>query len=181
MTRNTNRYNIKPMLFCVAGMVIVVRLFATGAFECVWFRDVSGSDSIVDIGLRLQLLCVLLSILLSSGFDSFSFAIAFLRRFSFFAVIVRLTTRFAFLAFSIATARYLSATSAFFLESVFLGSVLVKFRNGFNFLASAALLWYDGFGHVLFLNKRISSGPVAAQTATGSFYYTPSRVVVNGK
>ncbi len=67
MTKSTGRYNIKPVLFCVTGMMIVVCLFAARAFHRVDRWHTSTANCSVDSALCLHHRCVLLSISLFSG------------------------------------------------------------------------------------------------------------------
>ncbi len=176
MTNTTDRNDIEPVLFCVAGMVVVMCLFATGTVEGIWARQAAKANCCGDNVSCLYLLCVLLSVsvIISTGccFPFFSLAIAFDNCVHGGPVllVVPFFSLFTFFCASIFSRRCKGAQFALPLHSVFCGAVLVKFRSGFNFLASTALLWYDGFGHGFFFLKKLCLEPIAAQTVVGSLY-----------
>ncbi len=196
MTKSTHRNNIKPMLLGIAGMMVVVCLFAAGAFHRVNRLHLSRSDSVSNSvfcfntirelggifstntsGRRLATISLPVCFMGSLGLICFlvlflhifalrtlpmaslgnltlcAVSMAHVGCFALFAVIVRFAARFALPV-----------------NPIFGCAIFVKFRYLLSCLAFRALLWYDGFGHGLFLLKKLCLEPIAAQTVVGSLY-----------
>ncbi len=178
MTRNANRNNVKPVLFGVSFMVMVFLCFVitTSTFVVGCDQYLAGLDSIAhsNSGLWPQwIFSPNLNIgTATSGFALGCFCILPVGEFSFFASAMTLFRYFTLLGLLIAAALYKSTLFALTTTSIFRTGTLVKFRGGFNLLASRALLCYDDFGHGFFLIKKLCSEPLQARYLCGSLYYT---------
>lgn len=185
MTRSAYRNNIKPMLFSVTFVVMIVLcLFATRTSKVIGTSQFTISDSVVNCIYSLNLQFILSLILFSVStycfFPFFSLGI-------FFAmVIVQLSSFFGLRIF------FVSATMcllAFFCLGIFLYSfatagftgrmkvifgrfIFIKFRWRLKFFASTTSFRYDYFRRNLSPVKIMLEPVVGYTPAVGSFYYS---------
>ena len=179
MTFNTNRFNIKPMLFGVAFVVMVLlSLFPARTFQAIWAGQSIKSDSSINDIACFYLICINNSVSLV-GFSCDIFALfttavsVYIRAYQFFIVLIMTSySSFTFTAFMIYFIGDFSTTFALPLETVFCTAILRKFSDWFNLLASAALFCYDCFRHGFFLIKKLCLEPLQTQYLCGLFYYT---------
>ena len=147
MANTAQRNNIKPMLTGIAGVMVVPCLFATGACERRGRNDLARAN------------CMVYGIL-----GLFSFRILFSPR--LYTIAVDGFPRFGvriLLAHSLDSIRRVVLFTAGFAgkgSAIFCVAVLIKFRDRFNFLASRALLRYDGLEHGFFLYKKLCLEPL---------------------
>ena len=168
MTQNTNSNNIKPMLACIAFVVMVLLcLLTTRTFKSIgsWqfasrngvINGVHGLNSVRELSPSPSLASPVF------GFACLCLAVSDLATFAVFGSIVSSC-----------------AVLALRLKSVFRGSSFIKLRNELNFLADTALFCFNGFRHVLFLVKKLCLEPLQAQYLCGSLYCNQSLGNVNG-
>ena len=189
MTNTTDRDNNQPKLWGVAEKVMVFFcLFIAGAYKSVHFRHTSGLDSVAysTSGHASVVMLIIRSLMGSLGPVRFivlfprirvrrTLPMAFLRNLTLYTLVRANSCRLAFLALVVR----LRARFALILKSIFGCVSFVKCRYLLDDLAFGALLCYDGFGHVLFLHKRISSEPLQARYLCGSLYFNTNSYNVN--
>ena len=198
MTNTTHWNNIKPMLRCIALMVMVFLCLygAVIAFQSIKSGQFANSNSSVYntscsnfIGIEYVILFVRLPAL-------FRFVIPFetisLGNFSFFCFYVFSTGSFIYLfsllgfgiflitlpvclfALLSSAILFLVQGPAFFapgLKAFFSRRLFIKIRNGFKCLALSTILGYDCCSHSCFLSKRVWLEPVGSTILPiGSLY-----------
>lgn len=116
------------------------------------------------------------------------FALFYCCLFTFFGLIISFSGNFTFeslVMFSYSCSAFFVIVAlivtrfAVMLKSIFPCAVFVKLRQHFNSLAFATSFRYDSLRHLLFLNKSLCSGLVAAHTAVSLLYSTPNQIHVN--
>ena len=183
MTRNTNSFNIKPMLFSIAFVVMVLLcLFTTGAFKSAWLGNSVETNSVADCvsGFSFfRMHCPCFSLALTSCYFSFFASIVFClyNSFPFLVGFCPISPLLALIVFS--TTMFV-ADFTLPLQAVFSKAVLLKLRNGFNLLATATSFCYDGFRHGFFLFKKLCFEPLQTRRLCGFSHYTTIRGNVNG-
>lgn len=201
MAFNTHRDNIEPMFWCIAFvMVVFLCSFSTFAFESIWTRQVSTSDSNHYGSFSFSSLRIPFYPFLSGGFAFYGLLIppeAYLARIRLEVLfypslaVVGLAVfplRLVFISFSsfalgIFTAAFAMNFFAHFgllvkflanrtrgLPSISCPSILPKFRKWFNFLASAALLRYGSFRHNQFPKNWLCFEPPQGRSLCGFLY-----------
>ena len=163
MTNSTDRYNFK--MSGIVWMMIFSCLFTAFAFKGIDTWQFVLPDNIVD---RIT----------SLSFFNIFFGISSLDGLAFIGLFVPLLTglasialRISFLAGFIFKGLVIGFNAYFTLNviPVFYSPVLIKLRSFFDLLASTAAFCYDWFEHVLFLFKRICSGPLQDRFLSGFF------------
>lgn len=174
MTRNTNRNNVKPMLFCIAFVVMVllrlvvatVAFFGIGSWEsfvpnliinCIFCLATFWETSLVPVS---TVFCA------NSSFSCFGVKLpAILTFVSFFVSLKISKPSFTFVVGFLACFTHR-------LESIRTGTVFVKFKNRLNLLACGTSFGYDLLRHSFFLIKKLCLEPVSGYSpASGLFHY----------
>ncbi len=191
MTRNTSRNNIKPMLWFVTFMVMILLclMITVIAFQSLRMEQFASTNRVID---SIMGFC-------HFGMSSFNSDIS---SSALFALIVTLCACFSFFSFTVLAdifAMNLFAVFSFivflviqsFIFFVFLGllplpfaiftatikavfpaSVLIKFRCRFDLFAHPAIFCYDSLRHGFLHIRKSCLEPVARYIlAVGSFHY----------
>ncbi len=173
MTLTTNRYNIKPIFWRIAFVVMIFLCLprAVTASQGVEMQQLASNDSVGNSTIcfaafrimskisecafqicNFTLFCLVIA---SSGFLIYSFA--------FFALPISLLTNFGFWCFRellrVITITYFAITTS----ASFFGTVFIKIRKGFNFFALRTSFCFNWFRHGFFLTKKLCLEPIAAQ------------------
>ncbi len=177
MTRNTNRNNIKPMLFSMAVpmMVFFSLVGAIMAFKLCWFGQISFYNFVIyctSCFSALWITNVIQSrLLLIVCFTPIGFVIL-LAGFNYVS-----TTYFGRI---IILTRDIRAFFAIVSTSVFSTFIFVKFRQWFDLLAFDTFSYYDLLGHNRLLIRRLWLEPVSGDIpVSGSLYYLNNLPFVN--
>ncbi len=170
MTTSAHRYNSKPLLFSVTGMMIVVCLFAAVAYKSVRFGDMFRRDSVSNGVTCFMGSFALVGFLVLSPpiLARHTLPVAFSRNLTFHTVVIAHICRLAFFTVFVR----LTAILALMFKPIFGSAVIVKIRNLLSFLAFVADFCYDLFNHFRLLYRRFRSEPLQAQYLCGSFYYS---------
>ena len=168
MTRTTYRNNIKKMLRFVSEMVVVLFcLFVTVmAFQNFKSRQFAISNCVAYgtccssvFGMGIPIMTQSLQM---GNFTFLALVIMFVRNFTLFCLLIFcIMFRHAFFAITVI--------------AIFALCILMKFRNGFGYLAFGTSLYYDCLSHIRFLSKRQWLEPVGSTILPiGSLYYNNS-------
>ncbi len=181
MTRNTDRYNIKPVLFNIVFMVMVfLRLFATRTLQSIRMNQFANFNSIINSTSSVNFWFVFFVIALVglslTYFTGFTLQIPVFICFVFFgfSIFVHIFTHILFSFFGLAIF-FIPFTSASFtdkLAAFFSRVVFMKFSERFRLFAFRTLRSYDSFSHFRFLSKRSWLEPLQTQYLCGSSYYS---------
>ena len=177
MTHSTNRNNIEPMLFSVAGVMVLLCLFTTRAVERFHVRQFAGDYRTVNSFFCRPAFREFAGVFGVGGFGTYftfwSLPVfarmcdqsppAHLGRVKF-AEVKSLMRAFAILALPV--------------NPIFGCAIFVKIRHLLSSLAFRACFCYDWFRHGFFLSKKLCSEPLQAQYLCGSLYCSTSRGVV---
>lgn len=173
MARNTNRNYIKPMFRGVAFVMMVLRsLFATSTLQRINFRQFPFFNSFLNNLTSFTLLRMLQVISLhnlGTGYPAFfSLFMAFLSCFAFFTLAITFVPCFSFFGLAITVLTYFAIRRT----TIFLGAILVKFRQGFDFFAFGTSFGYDLLRHNQLLNSWLCLEPYARSVrVSGSIYF----------
>ncbi len=159
MTFNTYRLDIKPMLWRVAGMVILFCLFgAIFALQGVWMGHFTRTNSITNSTSGLTFF---------REFNPLFNSYPDLSSFRFFAFFIAFSGRFANFCLQVISIIFIMTCLTVIMMSIFPRFLFVKLRKGFNFFAFGALFCYDWFRHSFFLTKRLCFRTVQTQYLCG--------------
>lgn len=208
MTRTTNRNNIKPMLWLIAFVVVVllcwfraimtklsIRARQFSCFNCVIYGTF-GLHKVWIFGMITFFSCqvnlfsffsltIMFLIVFHISFPLFGFSIfptSFaIGSFAFFGLLILLLVGLAFSCFLIFTVHNQQANLAIYLNSIFATTGFMKFRNWLDFLAFAASFCYELLRHGFSPCKKSSClEPVAGYApAVGSLYCKQTASIVN--
>lgn len=153
MTFSTYRNNIKVMFWfiTVPMMVLLCEFRATMALQSFRSRQFVVLNGIIN-GI--------------AGFNSF-------RKFSSMFSTFTYCNFSSFFALIVMFKIYFFAIFAFALKSIFSGTIFVKLRNFFNFLAFGTSFCFNRFRHGFFLCKKLCLEPLQDQFLCGLFYINP--------
>ena len=162
MTTDAYRYNIEPVLFCVAFVVMIsLRLLSTIALVNLGGWQYAYLHGVIDSGMGFSHFWVL--VLPPSArpptcnLTLLSLSVIVVVGFGFFGRwVLHVVCALTHLARG--------------LKSIFSCGAFIKGGNRLNFFALRAVFCYDCFRHGFFLFKKSRLEPVAAQTAVGSLY-----------
>lgn len=171
MTLTTNRNNIKPMFWFIAGMMILLCLFwAVPTLQRVRSRQFTSYDCITNCIFSFNSFGMSNIKTPSSGFAFFALSITFLiillREYKFFALLILPPCNLKFFCLRI----YFPTRSTPTTISVFCTAIPVKCRKRLDLLAMTTSFNYDYFRHYFLLYRKFCLESVAAHTAVGSLY-----------
>ncbi len=176
MATSTNRNNVKPMFTGIAFMMMVFyRLLTTKTLKDVRWRKSPRYHSVTNScsGFTIFWILFMAVFLGSSAFTALS--IMFPCSFAFIAFFILFSSNLPFFAlvisFVVSFHIYTCAFLALCLKSIRTAPVFTKFRNRFNFLASATSFCYSCLRHGFFSVKKLCLEPVVGYTPiVGSFH-----------
>ncbi len=150
MALKANRHNIKPMLFGIALVMMIMFCLLGTIFtlQVSWMCESAGSDRIGDSRPCLNPIWVS-QLGVSAGFP--------ISEFSLFRV--------AILVPALEMAFFTLTTNTSFFSFIF-----EKLRHRFDLFAMRTSLCYNRFSHFCFSRKQDWLEPVEARTSVGSFY-----------
>lgn len=165
MTKTTNRNNNKPLVgFVTCVMIVYGFIVAIITIQQLRRNQISIIDSSPNSFISSEsawILFIQISVIyftfILSPFPNCFFAVLF----AFFSLVVFYTGFFPTL--------FTDSTKAIFAFFRF-----IKFISRFDFLAFGTSFRYDCLRHIRFLKKRLCLEPFAAQSASGSLYYSTS-------
>ena len=187
MTHSTHWYNIKVILFCITKIMMVVfcGLFACidRAYEIFYRRYSSHLDSIFNCGFSSQfdfyirsLVSPLMPLFAFFGISVFSttFSLGIFAFFClsvFFVINFKILLEMFFAAFSILFNIRIYTFLALSMVAVTGCGLLVKLREGFNFIAFTASFGYDCLRHTCFSIKHLCLEPVSGHLPVSGLSY----------
>ncbi len=165
MTFTTNRNNIKPVLFSITFVVMILCClhFTITAFKRagMWHKTFFDFRPYI---CRCHFLSSI-STIRSSGLQYSFFAMLIPTSYCFTCFCLAIFSCVYFLIFC---ATWLARCSMF----IFSSFCFIKTINGFNFFASTTSFCYDLLRHGFFLIKKLCLEPLQDRFLCGSLYYT---------
>jgi len=183
MTRHTNRNNIKPMLFGIAGVVILF----SWLLAVMTRQSIRTNQSVIPNSVPYSVTCLSFFGILKpiaffqSGFNNFTFfglSPAFVIIFYFLKMTESVSLClfamcfFTFFSLSMFLEILVLAILAEILIAVFHSKVFIKLRKWLNLFACGTLFCYDCFIHSLFPCKRLRSEPVSGYIPVSGLFYS---------
>ncbi len=177
MTRNTDSNNIKPMFFGIAFIVMVMFcLIATQACQSFGTRQFLKPNSFIQsltggnsLGVPKFITERIPKV---SNFAFFGLLIAFLAGFTLITLSVSLMGSFVFLCLAILLLTEAVAIFAPVPITIIRAIIFVKFRDGFNLIASRACFCSTWFSHLVlpFSKNYLVRAGQGLQSLLGSFH-----------
>lgn len=197
MTFYANRHNIEPMLRCIALLMMIL----LGGFRAVvteqgiWPGQSTGFDGVKDRFTSFNLFRMSnVKSICSNGMDFsafFALLVTFYLGLTLFALLITFFLSLTFFTLGIALLTSLTsfclviffeilreAGFAIISEPISVGRRFVKFRDWFDFFASATSFRYD-FGSHFRSFQRLWLEPIAAYTVVGSSYFKITEQEIN--
>ncbi len=188
MTRNTNRFNVKPVLGFIAGMVVLFCLLgAVMALLGIGTRQFASRNSMIYSILGFTLIWMAgvetflssfaffaFTVTSSGGFTFFTLVSSSMSSFAFIALGVMSFNHFAIFAFTILLLVKFLASFTLSVKSIFFTAVFTKLRERFDLFAMKALFCYDRLRHGFLLTRKLCLEPVAVHSVIGLSYYSVS-------
>ncbi len=174
ITSSTNRNDIKPMftVVTVPMMILCGLLTAISTLEVFGFWQPTSFESIFNSAMRPEFHTVLpISFALLFAFIALSVSPIPFCNSGFILLAVQLSFYFIPVGLLIFCASKIMTSFAISCKSVFLTSVFVKFRRGFDLLAFRAAFQYDCLRHILTSFKSMFKAVCGLRPADGLFYY----------
>ncbi len=180
MTRNADRNNIKPVLFSIAFVMVVLfclfgTIMAKQSIRAGQFAEFKGIFYSIVCFLFLGVLEI---ISLSCVFAFICLGMTFFSSPTFIAICITLFCSLAFFASLILLYIEFYTGLALRLKTIFISTLFVKFRKRFGLLALPAPSGYDCIRHNCFSSKQFCLEPIvpakqgysACSIITGQFY-----------
>jgi len=184
-----NGDNVKPVLRCVAKMMMVLFcLFTARALQRIRAGQFASfnsvSQSITSLTIFRMAKKVALRVAITGGFALWAMLVTLFYNFAVWTLSVMFCSRLAFfcIIFVILFDTFQVANFAIILAFIFCSVVLIKLRERFRLFAHSTGFHYNFSSHFRLLNRRFWLEPVAGHApAVGSSYYTQQKNFVNGE
>lgn len=177
MTRNTHRNNFKPVFRCVTLVVMILLcwFWAVMALQRRRFGYFASQDYIIYSVSGPNLIWMSVIETLFCCFAFLTLFVTFFCSFALFALMINSLVEFVFFSLLIRSSANFTTT----FKSIFMGYIVMKFRNWFDCLAFRTLFCLNCLRHGLFpFQKGSCLEPIAAHTAVGSLYCMPETINV---
>jgi len=157
MTFITSRYNIKPMLWRISKIVMVLPCLR----RTVMAEQSSGSGKSASPDSDGHNTSCLTALGITSKMPNYPFLV---HRFASFTLLIAFSSNFAFFALAVLFFMFQAADFAIRSVTIFTTAMFMKLRQQFGLLASGTSFRYDGFRHLLLLIRSKCLEPIAVHT-----------------